>query len=114
ATQPGNVAQDGADGDSPYTKALAATMRTPGLDIFQTFNEVGLQVKRATGGSQQPWVASSPIEATFFFAAPQETATAVRPASPPAVSETEVIVRSVYPGWKYSDTAFNEVRVDVQ
>jgi len=89
ATQPGNVAQDGADGDSPYTKALAATMRTPGLDIFQTFNEVGLQVKRATGGSQQPWVASSPIEGTFFFAAPQETATAVRPASPPAVSETE-------------------------
>lgn len=49
ATQPGNVAQDGADGDSPYTKALAVTMRTPGLDIFQTFNEVGLQAKRATG-----------------------------------------------------------------
>src|SRR5262245_39788428 len=89
ASQPGTVAQDGADGDSPYTKALAATMRTPGLDIFQTCNEVGLQVKRATGGSQQPWVASSPIEGTFFFAAPQETATAVRPASPPAVSETE-------------------------
>jgi Caspase domain/F5/8 type C domain len=89
ATQPGNVAQDGADGDSPYTKALAVTMRTPGLDIFQTFNEVGLQVKRATGGSQQPWVASSPIEGTFFSAAPQETATAVPPPSPPAVSETE-------------------------
>ena len=26
ATQPGNVAQDGADGNSPYTKALAATI----------------------------------------------------------------------------------------
>ena len=26
---------DGADGNSPYTKALAATMQTPGLDIFQ-------------------------------------------------------------------------------
>jgi len=64
ATQPGNVAQDG---DNPYTKALAATMRTPGLDIFQTFNEVGLQVKRATSGSQQPWVASSPIEALSFL-----------------------------------------------
>jgi uncharacterized caspase-like protein len=38
ATQPGNVAQDGTDSNSPYTKALAATMRTPGLDIFQTFN----------------------------------------------------------------------------
>src|SRR5262245_57649059 len=34
ATQPGNVAQDGADGDSPYTKALAATMRHAGPRYF--------------------------------------------------------------------------------
>ncbi|HST29028.1 MAG TPA: caspase family protein, partial [Rudaea sp.] len=58
ATQPGNVALDG-EGNSPYTKALAATIRKSGLDIFQTFNEVGLAVKRSTGGSQQPWVSSS-------------------------------------------------------
>jgi uncharacterized caspase-like protein len=67
ATQPGSVAQDGNDGHSPYTqdgndghspytRALADTIRRPGLDIFQTFNEVGSAVKRATGGSQQPWV----------------------------------------------------------
>src|SRR6202140_3831259 len=70
ATQPGNVAQDGADGDSPYTKALAATIRRPGLDIFRTFNEVGLAVERATGGAQQPWTSSSPIDGNFYFAAP--------------------------------------------
>ena len=29
-------------------------MRRPGLDIFQTFNEVGLAVKRATGEAQRP------------------------------------------------------------
>ena len=29
-------------------------MLKPGLDIFQTFNQVGLQVKRATGGSSSP------------------------------------------------------------
>ena len=80
ATQPGNVAQDGSDGHSPYTKALAATMRRPGLDLFQTFNEVGLTVKRTTGGSQQPWVSSSPIDGDFFFsghpaAAPSANAT---------------------------------------
>ena len=46
ATQPGSVAQDGSDGHSPYTKALAATIRLAGLDIFQTFNQVGLAVKR--------------------------------------------------------------------
>jgi hypothetical protein len=70
ATQPGNVAQDGSDGHSPYTKALASTIRQSGLDIFQTFNQVGLAVKRETGGSQQPWVSSSPIDGTFYFVAP--------------------------------------------
>ena len=68
ATQPGNVAQDGSGGNSPYTKALAETVRRPGLDIFQTFNEVGLTVKRVTGGSQQPWTSSSPIDGKFYFA----------------------------------------------
>jgi TPR repeat protein len=68
ATQPGNIAEDGAGGNSPYTTALAATIRRPGLDIFQTFNEVGLAVKRTTGGAQQPWVSSSPIDGNFYFA----------------------------------------------
>lgn len=72
ATQPGSVAQDGSDGHSPYTRALAATVREAGLDIFQTFNRVGLTVKRATGGSQQPWVSSSPIDGTFYFVAPAD------------------------------------------
>jgi TPR repeat protein len=68
ATQPGNVAQDGADGDSPYTKALVQTISRPGVGLFDVFNEVGLSVKRATGGVQQPWVSSSPIEGGFYFA----------------------------------------------
>ena len=67
ATQPGNVAQDGSDGHSPYTRALADTMKRSGLDIFQTFNQVGLSVKRSTGGVQQPWVSSSPIDGSFYF-----------------------------------------------
>ncbi|MDR3486689.1 MAG: caspase family protein [Bradyrhizobium sp.] len=70
ATQPGSVAQDGGDGHSPYTKALATTIKQAGLDIFQTFNQVGLAVKRETGGSQQPWVSSSPIDGSFYFVAP--------------------------------------------
>src|ERR1700685_1408191 len=74
ATQPGNVALDG-EGNSPYTRALAATIRKSGLDIFQTFNEVGLAVKHATGGSQQPWVSSSPIDGSFYFVPPQPATT---------------------------------------
>ena len=76
ATQPGSVAQDGIDGNSPYTKALATIVRQPGLDIFQTFNQVGLAVKRATAGAQQPWVSSSPIDGTFYFVAPRQASPA--------------------------------------
>jgi Caspase domain/Domain of unknown function (DUF4189) len=84
ATQPGNIAQDGSDGHSPYTRALATTIKQAGLDIFQTFNQVGLAVKRATGGAQQPWVSSSPIDGTFYFVAPSapaspQVAVALRP-----------------------------------
>jgi uncharacterized caspase-like protein len=85
ATQPGSVAQDGSDGHSPYTKALATTIKQAGLDIFQTFNQVGLAVKRETGGSQQPWVSSSPIDGSFYFASPAaagpKVATAPQPES---------------------------------
>jgi caspase domain-containing protein/YARHG domain-containing protein len=88
ATQPGNVALDGNDGHSPYTRALVETMRRPGLDVLQTFNQVGLIVKRATGSAQQPWVSTSPIDGAFYFSgAPAgQVATAEAPATviPPA------------------------------
>ncbi len=67
ATQPGAVASDGPGRHSPYTAALAQAIRQPGLDLFATFNTVGLQVKRTTGGQQQPWLATSPIEGQFYF-----------------------------------------------
>src|ERR1700722_16602442 len=82
ATQPGSVAQDGGAGNSPYTKALAVTIRRSGLDIFQTFNEVGLAVKRSTGGSQQPWVSSSPIDGSFYFVSPAVSSVSVPPVTP--------------------------------
>jgi hypothetical protein len=91
ATQPGSVAQDGSDGHSPYTKALATTIKQAGLDIFQTFNQVGLAVKRETGGSQQPWVSSSPIDGTFYFVAPAAPASpkvAIAPPPEPQLSST--------------------------
>jgi hypothetical protein len=86
ATQPGNVAADGTDGHSPYTKALTQMMRQPGLDIFRTFNEVGLAVSRATGGAQQPWVSLSPITGDFFFQPAPASAT---PAAAIGPSEAE-------------------------
>ncbi len=85
ATQPGNVARDGTDGNSPFTRALAQTMRKPGLDVFRTFNEVGLVVARATAGMQQPWLSLSPIKGDFFFAG-EGSASATVPSPPPAAA----------------------------
>jgi hypothetical protein len=84
ATQPGSIALDGIDGNSPYTKALAQTIRKPGLGVFDVFNNVGLMVKKATGGEQQPWVSSSPIDGSFYFAAkPEEPPVAANLAESP-------------------------------
>lgn len=68
ATQPGNVALDGTGGNSPFSSALANTVKKPGLDVFKVFNEIGLQVAAATGNRQQPWVSMSPISGEFYFA----------------------------------------------
>ncbi len=67
ATQPGNVARDGEGANSPYTAALAEAIRRPGLDVFSTFNQVGLLVAEATGEEQKPWFSSSPIAGQFVF-----------------------------------------------
>jgi formylglycine-generating enzyme required for sulfatase activity len=86
ATQPGNIAQDGTDGNSPYAKALSEAIRTPGLGIFDTFNEVGVKVKRATGGKQQPWISNSPINRAFYFL-PRQLVAAAPVATAPSAEE---------------------------
>jgi tetratricopeptide (TPR) repeat protein len=82
ATQPRSVALDGDDGHSPYTKALAMTMKQPGFGLFKTFNEVGLAVEKATNGEQLPWVSSSPISGNFYFAGKPATLNAWQPLPP--------------------------------
>ena len=87
ATQPGAVAQDGATGNSPYTRALAQAIRKPGLDVFKTFNDVGLAVAGATNGAQQPWVSLSPIKGDFYFAGAPNAAPAINPESCAAAAD---------------------------
>jgi TPR repeat protein len=89
ATQPGNVAQDGSGADGPYATALAASIRQPGLDIFHVFNRVGLMVKHATDGAQQPWVSSSPIDGEFYFT-PSESASETAAAVPDPLATAPV------------------------
>ncbi|MBI1173615.1 peptidase C14, caspase catalytic subunit p20 [bacterium] len=66
ATAPGSVALDGLDGDSPFTKALAARIATPGLAIEQAFKDVRVEVLAKTGGKQTPWDTSS-LTSDFVF-----------------------------------------------
>ena len=81
ATSPGTVADDGDAGtNGPYAVALAEALPKPGLDVFQTFNEVNKLVYRHTGRRQQPWMSSSPIEGEFYFAGQQSPAIPSAPA----------------------------------
>ncbi|WP_244433639.1 caspase family protein [Azospirillum sp. B506] len=83
ATQPGAVAADGAGSNSPYTEALSKAMLKPGETVFDVFNDVGIAVKRNSGGVQQPWVSASPIEGRFYFLGPTTVVT-----TPPADAAT--------------------------
>lgn len=87
ATQPGNVALDGSNGHSPYTQALAETLRKPGLRVLDVFNEVGLAVDEKTLHRQQPWQSSSPINGNFYFLG--QTNVTVQP--PASQADAEIV-----------------------
>ncbi|HEV7306450.1 caspase domain-containing protein [Ensifer sp.] len=59
ATQPGNVALDGAGRNSPFTSALLKHLGQPGRDITRELIDVRRDVLAATGGKQVPWDNSS-------------------------------------------------------
>jgi hypothetical protein len=70
STSPGAEAEDGNGNDSPYTTALLAVAKEPGLPIEETFKRVRISVNRATDGRQTPWDSSSLTEDFRFIAGP--------------------------------------------
>ena len=66
ATAPGDVAADGKGRNSPYTAALAAGMRRPGLSVEQMFKRVRVSVQHRTKNAQTPWESSS-LTGDFYF-----------------------------------------------
>ena len=58
ATKPGAVASDGGAANSPYTTALAALIRQPGLSAESMFRNVATRVEVSTNTAQQPWFES--------------------------------------------------------
>ena len=73
ATQPDNVAFDGAGRNSPFAQALLGHVATAGEDISSMMIEVRKDVIAATGGSQIPWENSS-LTRQFYFAPAPESA----------------------------------------
>jgi TPR repeat protein len=67
ATQPDNVAFDGAGRNSPFAQALLGHLATVGQNISDMMIEVRKDVMAATGTAQIPWDGSS-LTRQFFFA----------------------------------------------
>jgi len=78
AAAPGQVAADGITNNSPYTAALAAAMREPGLPLEQIFKRVRIAVEAATGQQQTPWEESS-LKGDFYFVPQGSTVTVTPP-----------------------------------
>jgi formylglycine-generating enzyme required for sulfatase activity len=66
STQPGNVAQDGAGRNSPYTGPLVRRIATPGEDILSVLTAVRNEVLAATGNRQVPWE-NHALTAKYYF-----------------------------------------------
>ena len=69
STSPGAEAEDGSGANSPYTAALLAVAKEPGLSIEDTFKRVRVAVNKATEGRQTPWDSSS-LTDDFRFIGP--------------------------------------------
>jgi len=54
STSPGDVALDGQDRNSPFTKAFLRRLNEPGLEIETMFRRIAADVSAATGGRQRP------------------------------------------------------------
>ena len=59
AAAPGMVAYDGADGNSPFAKALARRLVQPGLPVQMLGGMVRDDVLAATDGDQRPFISAS-------------------------------------------------------
>ena len=114
ATQPGNVAMDGAGDNSPYTAALVEAMRRPELTVLEVFNEAGLDVQRRTSGQQIPWVSLSPLPSRVYLhqaasaagATPAPAAPALAPPAHPCGDAPERVrgpVDQLFRAWSTLD-----------
>lgn len=75
ATDPGDIAYDGAGANSPFTTALLRHIGTPGLEINVMMTRVRADVFASTGERQRPWTTSSLIGEIYLNSADEGTGT---------------------------------------
>ncbi len=97
STSPGAEAEDGSGADSPYTTALLAAAREPGLSIEDAFKRVRVSVNKATEGRQTPWESSSLTDDFRFFSGP---ASASASATASAKGEKKPVKQRSEEEWK--------------
>jgi hypothetical protein len=66
AAAPGKTAQDGPGDHSPFSRALADNLVTPGIPLEVLGRQVSAAVSTATAGEQQPWVNSYLTQAVYL------------------------------------------------
>lgn len=87
ATDPGDVALDGAGNHSPFTEALLKHVETPGLEINLLMQRVRTDVYKGTGKRQRPWTSTSLIGEVYLAGKAAAPAT-TQPAPPPPPPQT--------------------------
>lgn len=98
AAAPGQVAADGTDGHSPFTRALIANLSGAGLEVGTAFKRVVRDVRKETQGKQQPQILSS-LSLEFYFGpetvTPQPQPEAVQPTRAVPAADPAALVAEV-------------------
>ena len=88
STQPNNIALDGVGRNSPFTSALLANVRKPGLEVRQLVSRVRADVLASTDGKQVPWDNSS-LVGDVYLADPPPTIVATADPAPPPIAAAD-------------------------
>jgi Caspase domain len=86
ATSPGTVAADGDGENSPFTLALAESIKLPGLTLEAVLKQTRQKVQTLTNGAQLPYD-NSAITGDFYFV--PVVATTPTPVSPPSIDPAQ-------------------------
>jgi tetratricopeptide (TPR) repeat protein len=81
AAREGATADDGEGADSPFTKAVAKWLTTPGVEMHLLFGKVRDDVRKATDNRQEPAIYGSLGGDEYYFVPPNGAATGAASAS---------------------------------